>query len=151
MVSNCYTEEYDLMCATEKIGTFIVRYSEKGRKFKIVLDVDLSGRGTYAKLYVLQHDNIIDDEGVRFWISHRVMPRNRINGGKLLQSMGISEYDQYAILKYNNGYCGRDYFWVKFSPELTFYNVNRKAELIMSMQTWLVEDLRNRKLNNRVG
>ena len=94
--------------ATEKIGTFIVRYSEKGRKFKIVLDVDLSGRGTYAKLYVLQHDNIIDDEGVRFWISHRVMPRNRINGGKLLQSMGISEYDQYAILKYNNGYCGRD-------------------------------------------
>lgn len=147
MADNYCIEEYDLMCTTEKIGTFTVQTSKEGRKFKIILDTDLSNRGTYAKLYVLQNNNVIDDEGVRFWISHRVMPRNRINGDKLLKAMGISEYDPYAILKYNNGYCNKDYFWIKFFPELTFYDVNRNADFIMNTQSWITLDLRDRKIN----
>lgn len=146
MEENCYTERYDLMCITEKIGEFSVEYGERGRVFSIILDTDLSGNDIHAKLYVLQENNVIDDEGVRFFMSHRVMPRNRINGDRLLRAMGLSEYDQYEIFKYNNGACGKDYFWVKFSPELTFYDVNIRAEQIIKMSGDVIEELRKKKI-----
>ncbi|MBR1599611.1 MAG: hypothetical protein IJ661_11965 [Lachnospiraceae bacterium] len=147
MENNCYIEKYDFMCATEKIGDFYVDHGVCGRSFKVILDTDLSNsNGFYDKLFVLQKNNIIDDKGVRFFIEHRVMPKARMNCNELLQEMGFSEYDQYEIFRYNSGACEKDYYWVKFLPNLTFYDVNYKAEAIMSKMGFIIDDLKNRKL-----
>lgn len=149
MVKDYYTKKFDLMCATEKIGEFILQRGERGRTFRIILDTDLSGNSVYAKLHVLQNNHVIEDKEVRFWISHRVMPANRINIEKVLHEIGLSEYDPFAILEYNNAACPKDYFWIKFQSDKTFYDVNYYAERIASNQQ-LIDDLRKRKLKQRV-
>lgn len=148
MERHYYIESYDLMCLTEKIGCFMVEYTESGRSLSMKLDVDLSNNRIYEKLYHLQKDGTIDDDGVRFFISHRVMPRNRINGDSLLVSMGLTEYDQYEIFKYNNGACGKDYFWVRFNEGTTFYDVNPKAKMIMDRKKDVIDDIRLRRNKN---
>lgn len=149
MAKSYYIKKFDLMCATEKIGEFILQTGAHGRTFKIILDTDLSQSPIYAKLHVLQKDHVIEDKEVRFWISHRVMPANRINIERVLREMGLSEYDQFAILEHNNAACPKDYFWIKFDPNVTFYDVNYYADRIAAKQ-WLIDDLRQRKLKQRI-
>lgn len=116
-------ERYDLMMGNDVVGDFIVDNTGFGRKFKIVLNDDYSKDYKMMKLCVLSVDGVIDDEHTRFWMSRRVMPRNRINGDELLRSKGIYEYDVYAIFKSNNGATRMDYNWVRFIPGMLYQDI----------------------------
>lgn len=50
-----------------------------------------------------------------FFISFRVISKNRMNCDELPQELGLSEYDQYAIFKKNNGACMKEDLWVNIS------------------------------------
>lgn len=116
-------KKYDLMWKDNKIGTFYEEFDRK-RSFRIeltdevlaeIIGKDIGYCHPYSKLKLrLNPEGFIDDEGVRLFISFRVMPKNRMNCDEILREMGLSEYDQFAIFKKNNGACTKDDLWVNF-------------------------------------
>lgn len=48
------------------------------------------------------------------WVEERVFPEDRQNIDELLSSMGLRQYDQFAILRGTNGQSSSDDLWIDF-------------------------------------
>lgn len=117
-------KKFDVMWRNVKVGIFYEIYNEK-RVLEIRLLEDVLATvqkeqvGAEHPLFKLvlraDYNGYINNEGVRLFISFRVMPKNRMGCDKVLRQLGLSEYDQYAIFKKNNGACTKDDLWVNFN------------------------------------
>lgn len=117
-------KKFDVMWRDIKVGIFYEMYDGK-RTLKMELyDKILAaaqkkqisiGHPLFKLVLRINQEGYIDDEGVRLFISFRVMPKNRMDCNKVLQQLGLSEYDQYSIFKKNNGACTKDDLWVNFN------------------------------------
>lgn len=59
----------------------------------------------------------------------RCFPRNRVSAKKILEHMGLEDYNVLEILKRTHGAKADDFIWVKFEGEdLTFADVSRRME-----------------------
>lgn len=117
-------ERYDLMYGIEKIGDFMVHVGKFGRQFHVHLDVEDYESNAFVQIVALKTGNEIYDREVRLWFRARVVPRNRINIDKVLQELGLSEYDQWTIIKMNNGQNLKDTLWIRTEEWQTFENTH---------------------------
>lgn len=130
-------EEWPMFLLTHRIGTFIEEFNPR-RTVRIELaPLVMENLYDIRFLYFSQYekDGMLDDAATREWINRRVFPKNRINKEKLLEDMGLSDYDQIAILKHNMGTCCKDYIWIKFRDvplERMYINLDK----IMSDPFW---------------
>jgi hypothetical protein len=109
------------MMGDKKVGDFVVE--DSGRKFQIELNDDYSNDYRMMKLWALAKDRVIDDAGVRFWMSRRVMQKDRVNGRSVLQAKGLKQCGVFSIFRSNYGATYTDYNWVRFEEGLTFQDV----------------------------
>ena len=129
--------EYAMMWKNRRLGTFFEIYDRK-RSFQIEFPDNILQElrsdevklgHPFLKLRLrLNSEGYIDDEGVRLFISFRVMPKNRINCDEVLRELGLSEYDQYSIFKKNNGACLKDDLWVNFD-DVSYDEFHPRARL----------------------
>ena len=129
--------EYPIYLVKTKVGNFIEEYNP-ARKVsiqldKIVLDNLYDIRFAYFSQY--EQDGMLDDKATREWINRRVFPKTRMNKDNLLKEMGLSEYDQIEILKWNMGTCAKDQFWIKFE-DVEFEDICPNYRAVLNNKFW---------------
>ena len=65
-------------------------------------------------------------ESIHSWFEERCFPRTRVDCDFLLESLGLSEYIPYNIVRKTNGVLIDDKYWVRFcdTPDLTWADVD---------------------------
>lgn len=129
--------EYPIYLVKTKVGVFIEEFNPT-RKVSIQLDqIVMDNLYDVRFIYFSQYekDGVLDDKATREWINRRVFPKTRMNKEALLKEMGLSEYDQIEILKWNMGTCAKDMFWIKFK-DVEFEDICSTHEKVLADPFW---------------
>ena len=60
----------------------------------------------------------VEDDILYNYLEERVIDKNNMGINEVLDMLGLSEWNLYDILKYNNGKTNRDMFWIDFKHPL---------------------------------
>jgi hypothetical protein len=75
----------------------------------------------YKDNFISKHKNLVNHKAIILnWIEERIFPPERQASNELLQKMNLTDYDQFAILKYTRASSRYDDFWIKFYPNDTY-------------------------------
>jgi len=103
-------ERYRIFENGEHVGFFNADYSIDGEQFSAELFKP-------SMSFILMPDNEgkVTHEQIKDWIYERIVPPTRIGIDDLLRQMGLSEYDQFSILKYTSARHTSDNCTIDFS------------------------------------
>ncbi len=94
----------------------IVEYNEENKQFRLYIRKDtqykvypifMQAMVYKQKMYVAEPDLAIQ------WVKERLIPSYRQNIDTILISLGLSEYDEYELLKAGSGKCPQDDIYLK--------------------------------------
>jgi len=90
-------ERYRIFEHGVHVGYFNVEYSSDGER----ISAELFGPSESFAL-ITDENGVVTHERIEDWMFERIVPRSRIGIDDLLRQMGLSEYDQMAILKFTS-------------------------------------------------
>jgi hypothetical protein len=57
----------------------------------------------------------VSSDKIKLWLAERIVPRTRVGIDKLLSKMGLTEYDEFCIMKYTKAQHASDDCMIDFS------------------------------------
>lgn len=114
-------ESYPFYCRNEEIGRFV----EKHTDFGVELEMHMKPGLDYDNFDIIDlkpwvENDVINDKGVRFWMDNRCYPRNRQGLEWYLSIMGLSEYNQLAIMHKTFAINMDDFYSIGFKEDYSF-------------------------------
>jgi len=92
-----WRERYRIFEHGEHIGYFNIDFTTEGQRLSAELI-----KPSESFVLLPDRDGKVTHEQIKEWLFERIVPPTRIGIDGLLQQMGLSEYDQLAILKYTS-------------------------------------------------
>jgi len=88
----------------------VLSYEPESKRWHIEINRERTWEDTPLSLalYIRQGRYSLDERQSLDWVRDRVVPPNRQNINQILQSLGIPEYDEFAILQHSKGVCPHD-------------------------------------------
>lgn len=109
-------EKYDLYYKIVCIGNYYEKMTSSGVRLSIVLnDNFLYDAFPFKPLSILQKNGVIDDDGVRFWMDCRAVPKTQDGIDELLERLGMSEYSILDLMHMTNAVNTKDHLWINFN------------------------------------
>jgi len=105
-------ERYKIYENDEWVGYFNVDYSADGRK----MSADLF-KSSASFVLITDKNGHVEGRKMELWVQERIIPPTRIGVENNLKAMGLSEYDELAILKHTSARHTSDACMIDFSEK----------------------------------
>lgn len=107
-------DKYVLMNGNIPVGDFIYDTNTKKfsfQKYDIIVNKGNIPLGMHSyKNWNLEYKPTHED--IVFWLSDRVVPKERQNIDEILKAMGLNDYDMWELCRRTRVMCMEDYFWL---------------------------------------
>lgn len=107
-------DKYILMNADTPVGELI--YDTNTKKFSFEKYDTIVNKGNIPLgMYSYKNWNLEykpTHEDIVFWLSDRVVPKERQNIDEILRAMGLNDYDMWELCRRTRAMCMEDYFWL---------------------------------------
>ena len=114
----------------------IIEYNEKTKQFRIYIRKDKKFKvyPIFMQAMVYRHKRFVIEPDLSMqWVKERLIPSYRQNIDTILSSLGLSEYDEYELLKAGNGKCPQDDIYLKWlTPDETHRYANEYNIVLQS-------------------
>ncbi len=94
----------------------IVEYNEKNKQFRLYIRKDTQYKvyPIFMQAMVYKQNMFVAEPDLAIqWVKERLIPSYRQNIDTILMSLGLSEYDEYELLKAGSGKCPQDDIYLK--------------------------------------
>ncbi|WP_342528202.1 hypothetical protein MKY84_04995 [Chryseomicrobium sp. FSL W7-1435] len=103
--------KFDVMWMDQKIASVDLRPKGGGEPYVINYIT------SFNKQFSPTMEGPVSKEELQKWVKWRVFPETRANAEELLQSLGLTSYNRWAILQKTHGVMADDEIWVRFAGE----------------------------------
>lgn len=106
----------------------ILTYEPSKKEFQLHINKDIDIKEAPIMLSMYADSGIYDltaEQSLK-WVRMRITPPERANIGAILRSCGLTEYDEYGLLKAFDGRCVQDWLYLEEVCDVTLFSSNKQ-------------------------